>query len=112
MIRTRTAERGFNYYVKHASVLIRRWTKRRGMAIEEYREKKARHQQLMRRWRGIARCVAPLCDAQAEAAARVYAPHGAGYKRCRDEFEALSFPGTLGAHVVGTFLVKLTGAPI
>jgi hypothetical protein len=50
----------------------------------------ARHVQLMRRWRGVVRCVAPLRVAMADAAARAYAPSGNGAALARDHFVAVS----------------------
>ena len=67
----------------------RQRARKKGLTLDEYREAMARHQRLMRLWRGIGRCIAPLREAQARAASRAYAPHGAGYKRARDEFESL-----------------------
>ena len=57
-----------------------------------------RHRQLMRRWRGIVRCIGPLRRARARAAQRQNAPEGAGHKRPREDLESLRTPisGLLG----------------
>ena len=54
------------------------------------RELKAmvRKQQLIRRWRGVARAIGQLLALQRRAAERVYAPSGAGYQEAAASFAA------------------------
>ena len=49
----------------------------------------ARHLALMRKLRAAARIVAPLLGLYKAVLEKTYAPSGAGYKRARDDFEAL-----------------------
>lgn len=56
-------------------------------------KQRQRLKDLMRLWRGLARCSCRLARARDRAAERAYAPHGLGFAMARREFESLASEG-------------------